>query len=157
MLFCLVALGADAFYNVVCTVHSKAQGKLYVGDLCIFEAIGAPASLAVEVCVHLVVCAVVAAIAVFVFERAAPVFYAMYYVVLLKEGECTEYCRFGGCVECCLYVEQRQGGVGPAEYAGYQHTYGGGAYAALFHSPSYALLVVHFYACAPFLTLLRAM
>lgn len=105
MLFCLVALGADAFYNVVCTVHCKALWKLYVGDLCLFEAIGAPASFAVEVCVHFVVCVVVAAIAVFVFERAAPVFYAMYYVVLLKEGERTEYGRFWSCVEPGLNVE----------------------------------------------------
>ena len=157
MLFCLVALGADAFYNVVCTVHCKALWKLYVGDLCLFEAIGAPAALAVEVYVHLVVCAVVAAVAVFVFERAAAVFYAVYNVVLLKEGECTENGGFRGGVELCLNVEQRQGSVGPAECTGYQHTYGGGAYAALFHSPSYALLVVHSFACAPFLTLLRAM
>ena len=92
------------------------------------ETIGAAAFFAIEVYVLVVVGIVAMAVAQFIFERAASVFYGMYQIILEQEVERAEY----GAAVCrnhaFLQLLQADGMVTLFQHAIYKDAHGGGLY-----------------------------
>ena len=110
------ALWTQPFEDEVGTLHFVAFGQRHVRDGKFFEAEGLPATLAVEVDVHVVVFLMVAAVAKLVAHAIAAVFEDMDKVLLPKQGEGTENARLveGGQRFGQLEKRQRPCGLGQA-------------------------------------------
>ena len=104
----IFAFWAHAFEDEVGALHLVAFGELHFGDGQVFEADGFAAMLAMEMHMHVVVDAVVVAVAKLV-AHAVAVFEGVDEMVLLEEREGAEDARLVDAADAVFQLAHREG------------------------------------------------